>query len=352
MTRAHADRLVTVVVPARNEAVGIGACLDSILAQDWAEFEVVVVDGASDDSTAEIVEGYRRRDPRVRLVTNPRKTIPVSLNLALGCAKGAWLVRVDAHSTIPANYIRLAAEHLRTGAYGGVGGRKDAVGRTPAGRAIAAAMASRFGVGGSTYHFGTIRRDVDHVPFGAYPVALLREVGGWDETLTDNEDFELDFRLRQIGQRLLFDPALRIEWQSRQSIRDLFRQYNRYGKGKAAVVRLHPMSMRPRHGAPPAIVLLLAGALVVTVSRPRTGLALVSPYLAAVAGASLWTARSLDPKARPYVAPAFLAMHMGWGLGFWQGTLRLAAVRSDLFPLLRRTPHRRRGRSGVLAVGC
>ena len=318
---------VTVVVPARNEQASIGGCLDSILAQDWDDLEVLVVDAHSTDATRDIVEQFRRRDHRVRLIHNPRQIIPVALNLALAEASGTWFVRIDAHATVPTDYVRRAVEHLQTGAFGAVGGRKDGVGRTPAGRAVAAAMSSRFGVGGSTYHFGTEQSEVEHVPFGAYPVQLLRSLGGWNETLRVNQDFELDFRLRRAGYRILFDPRLRINWQSRQSVRDLYRQYHRYGRGKVVVASLHPTSLRARHLAPPALILLLVGAASMAPHRPRAAAALVSPYLIALSVATTRTAAALDPPARRQVAPAFLAMHVGWGLGFWRGVGALAADR-------------------------
>lgn len=317
------EELVTVVVPARNEEGSIRACLDSIRAQDWPQLEIVVVDGSSTDATADLVRQIAADDPRVRLLTNRRALIPISLNLALADARARWLVRVDAHSAVPPTYVRRAVAHLQTGRYGGVGGRKDGVGVTPAGRAIAKAMASRFGVGGSTYHFGETLRTVEHVPFGAYPVALLKEVGGWDEGLAVNQDFELDYRLRAAGHVLLFDPELRIDWECRQSVPDLWRQYRRYGAGKVTVARRHPASLRPRHLAAPALLVNVAAAIVVLPWRPRTSAALLAPYALTLAVATLTTSRGLDPQARRFVAPAFVAMHFAWGIGFWQ---RVAAL--------------------------
>ena len=319
MSDSGTENLVTVVIPARNEESSIRACLDSVLQQDWGELEVLVVDGDSTDATPSIVLDYQLSDSRVRLLKNPDRIIPLSLNLALAEARGRWLVRVDAHARIPSDYVRLAVTHLRTGDYGGVGGRKDGKGVTPAGRAIAAVMASRFGVGGSTYHFGSEVQETDHVPFGAYPVATLRELDGWNEALTVNQDFELDYRLRQRGYRILFDPALHIDWDSRQSIPALAKQYHRYGRGKVQVALLHPRSMKPRHGAAPALVAWLAASAAVGTRRPAVGVAMATPYLVALAAASLPLARELDPPARPFVAPAFVAMHVGWGVGFWEG---------------------------------
>jgi glycosyltransferase involved in cell wall biosynthesis len=312
------DDLVTVVVPARNEEITLPACLRSISAQTWSNLQIVVVDGASRDRTVDVVRQVQSTDRRVELVHNPNSIIPVSMNLALAVARGRWLVRVDAHSTIPSDYVATAVALLRSGDWGGVGGRKDGVGETAAGRAIAAAMGSRFGVGNSTYHYGDRRQTVEHIPFGCYPVDLLRKVGGWDEKLRVNQDFELDYRLRTLGRRLLFDPALVIHWHSQQRVPDLYRQYKRYGAGKFRVAVKHPRSVRARHLAAPGLVAALAVASVAAPGRPKFAAGLALPYAAALTAATVTTARRLpDPGSRSWVAPAFAAMHLGWGIGFW-----------------------------------
>lgn len=313
----------TVIIPARDEEQFIGSCLDAVLAQDLPELQVIVVDGASRDRTADVVRDYARRDPRVELLSNPAGIIPVSLNLAVAAARAPWLVRIDAHATVPPNYVRTAVTHLQQGTWAGVGGRKDGNGVTPAGRAVAAVMASRFGVGNSAYHYATDVQEVEHVPFGAYDVAVVRQLGGWDERLTVNQDFEFDYRLRRAGHRLLFDPAMTIRWHCRQSVGDLFHQYFRYGRGKVRVAALHRDSLRARHlAAPMLVVSWLAGLALLAVS-PWIGLALLLPYAGALVVASLLTVRQVDAAARKYVPGAFVAMHVGWGLGFLQGLLRL-----------------------------
>lgn len=307
------------VVPARNEELFLATCLESILAQTHDNLEVLVVDGESTDGTPEIALDYARRDDRVRLVSNPGRIVPAGLNIALAEAKSAWFVRVDAHATVPRNYVELALSHLRSDKWGAVGGRKDGIGITSAGRAIAAAMASPFGVGGSTYHHGTKIRTVEHVPFGCYPVRLLRDLGGWDERLVVNQDFELDWRIRASGHEILFDPGLRIDWVCRQAIGDLFRQYRRYGRGKAKVALLHPKSLRPRHLGPPALVGWALLSIAQSTRSRRRATAMAAPYALSLAAASALTGRSLDRRSRMMIPAAFLAMHAGWGLGFWSG---------------------------------
>jgi succinoglycan biosynthesis protein ExoA len=319
----HEDELVTVIMPARNEEQAIGAALDSVLRQTYRHLQFVVIDGGSTDRTGAIIEQRRAQDPRIEVLTNPVPSIPVSLNLGLAAARGRWLVRVDAHSTVSPTYVADLVARLREGTWAGVGGIKPGVGVTPAGRAIAAAMSSRFGVGNSRYHYATSEVEVDHLPFGAYPVGLLRDVGGWDESLVANEDYELDYRLRLRGGRLLLDPSVVIDWHCRQSVPELYRQYVRYGKGKADVAMLHPASLSARHTAAPMLVAWLTLAALRVRRHPAQAALMLAPYAAGVAVATGRTRRTLEDDGDWIHLPgAFAAMHVGWGYGFWAGLIR------------------------------
>ena len=325
---ADQDELITVVIPARNEERFIARCLDSVLAQEARNLQVVVVDGASEDRTPDIVRQYAARDPRVELLSNPDRIVPISLNIGARAARSRWFVRIDAHATVPPDYVGRAVGHLRSGRWGGVGGRVDCVGVTPAGRAIALAMGSRFGIGNSIHHYGNQPQPADHVPFPAYPVALIHEIGGWDDHLAVNQDFEFDYRLGRAGHKLLYDPNLSIAYHGQQSIRGVFRQFRRYGSGKVKVLAKHPESVRARHFAAPALVAWSVAATAVALRRPKLGAAAVAPYLGAVAAVSLANARKLDDGADRVRLPlAFAAMHVGWGLGFWEGVIRLVRGR-------------------------
>jgi glycosyltransferase involved in cell wall biosynthesis len=326
---AVADDLVSVVIPARDEERCIGATLQSLRGQEHEHLQIVVVDGMSTDATLAIVRRHMAEDPRIELVPNPQRTIPSALNIGLAHARGAWLVRMDAHSTVGPGYVGAALNRLREGRWGGVGGRKDGTATTPTGQAIAAALGSKFGVGGSLYHHGTHEREVDHIPFGAYPTELVRRLGGWDERLVANEDVEFDFRLRRAGRSLLFDPRLRIQWRSKESLADLARQYHRYGRGKVDVARLHPWALHPRHLMPPLLVPYLGVAALTAVRRPAWAAALTAPYAAALAVASAGAARRLgDPRSRALVPAAFVTMHLSWGLGVWSRAFELAGGRA------------------------
>lgn len=311
--------LASVVVPVRDEEGSVGACLRSIRAQTYQDLEILVVDGGSEDRTRDIVRSHAEQDDRIRLLDNPDAIIPMALNVALRAASGRWFIRVDAHATVPPRYVQRIVARLREG-WGGVGGRKDAVGRTPAGRAIAVAMGSRFGVGGSVYHYGTEPQEVEHVPFGAYPVEVARELGGWDEELTSHQDVEFDQRVVASGRRILFDPEIRIEWECRRSVSALFHQYRRYGMGKARVVAKHPDVLTPRTFVAAGLVGALTAALVAIPVAPTASAVLAGPYALALGIGSAIAGRRLDSWQERAVLPAaFAAMHVGGGVGFLQG---------------------------------
>ena len=320
MAEAAVSDEISVVIPARNEERHIGATLESVRGQTRENLQIIVVDNASTDRTPEIVGRLAEEDDRIELLSNPAVSIPKSLNVALAAARGRWFVRVDAHSTIPTDYVDKAVTRLEEGTWAGVGGRKDAVGTTPEGKTIAVALSSKFGVGNSVYHYGTEVQTVDHIPFGSYRTDLLKEIGGWNEDLVANEDYELDYRLRKAGHELLFDPAISISWECRQSLVELWKQYRRYGKGNADVAELHPASLALRHLAAPALVAGWVGALLLPGRhKKRRRLLAFAPYAAVLAFATKENLESVEGDAATYALPAaFVAMHVGWGVGFWE----------------------------------
>ena len=87
---------VSVVIPAYNGQAYIAASLSSVLSQTYANFEVVVVNDGSTDTTAEIVSGFAAQDPRVRLLTKSNSGISETLNLGIAQSHASLIARLDA----------------------------------------------------------------------------------------------------------------------------------------------------------------------------------------------------------------------------------------------------------------
>ena len=248
----HDHELVTVMVPAHNESGFLAACLASIRAQDYPDLQIVVVDSASTDSTADIVRRHQQEDERIELVQVDRTGIPLALNRGLARARGRWLVRVDATRRCRRPTCD-GGPRLQEGRWAGVGGRKDGVGRTPAGRAVAVAMSSRLAVGNSTYHFGTRARRSTTCPSAPTRWRWSARLGGWDEAPGCQRGLRV--RLPAASQR--WSPALRPRPRPHHRLalppvdRGPVPAVREIGRGKVDVAVLHPGSMGPRHIAPP-----------------------------------------------------------------------------------------------------
>ena len=306
---------VSVVIPARNAEGTIAETLRAVLGQDYdGHLEVVVADGSDD---CRMSRALLRCFPSVRVVPNPARETAAGLNAAIGAARGDVIVRCDAHAVLPSEYVRevvLALE--RTGA-ACVGGMQVPVGGTRFGRAVAMSMSSPLGSGDSRYKIGGREGASETVYLGAWRRDTLLQVGGFDETLVRNQDYDLSWRLRQRGDLVWLLPGLRVKYRPRDNVLSLGRQYFDYGWWKAVALGKHPRSLRTRQLAPVTLLTgISASAVFLLLGHVAAGLVLPSVYLAALlTGALVMGCRRREPAAA-LLPLALSVMHLSWGLGF------------------------------------
>lgn len=319
----------TIVIPTLDEAAHIDEALGRARSQTLADLEILVVDGGSSDSTRDRVRTASREDARVRLLDNPDRIQSAALNIGLGEARGEVLVRLDGHSFVGPGYVARVLHDLEATGASGVGGRMQALpGVDDKTRGFAVANRATWGAGPAAFHRATEPGPADTVYLGSYPVDELQRVGGWDADLATNEDYELNYRLRQSGKVLWYDPELVVEYQPRATYRSLARQYRRYGEGKARMLARHPESIRPRQLAPALGIPAATGAWVV--AGPFGPAVLGATHAGGLAAAS-WSSRPPSLAAGAHAAAAAFTMHWSWSAGFWWGgargaTRRLATV--------------------------
>ncbi|HSN31667.1 MAG TPA: glycosyltransferase, partial [Ideonella sp.] len=184
MTAIVPARLVSVIVPCRNEAAHIEAFCCSVAAQrlppGWA-LEVVVADGASDDGTRAALDALAARDPRFVVIDNPRRIVSTGLNAAIACSRGEVLVRMDVHTTYAADYVARCLAALAASGADNVGGpwrAEAAADAAPMQRAVAAVFQSRWLAGGARSRSLDYSGEVDTVYLGAWPRATFERFGG------------------------------------------------------------------------------------------------------------------------------------------------------------------------------
>lgn len=322
---------VSYVMPVLNEQQYLETAVRTILAQDYAgEKQIVLALGPSIDRTNEIAARLADEDRRVRLVPNPDREIPIGLNLAIAASEHPIIVRVDAHSELTPDYTTFGIEALRREHAANVGGVMRAAGRTPVQRAIAAAYNSPFGLGGGSYHGDGTPGPAESAYLGIFRSETLAAVGGYDPSIRRGEDWELNLRIRRAGGLVWFEPRLGVTYWPRAGLGDLAKQFFATGAWRAVLVRRYPRETPWRFFVPGALVLGLAGSLLVFVLQlgqvapwPWWSLVHLVPlgYVAGVLFASVRLPGLRGFRDRMRGLAALVTMHVTWGTGFLVGLL-------------------------------
>lgn len=234
--------LILTVIPCRNEENFIGRCLDSVISQDYPidRFELLVVDGMSKDRTREIIRGYKKKYPFIKILDNHRKITPVAMNIGINEAEGDIKILVNAHSILNRNFLKYSVEYLaKTGAEA-VGGMLNTINDRYSliARAIPVAADSIFGAGGRRYRTRTREGWVkDTLPYCAYPKEIFEEVGLMDEDLIRGQDAEFNYRILRHGGRIYYTPKIKSYLHIRPSFKKLWKQHFQYGCFKPLVTQ-------------------------------------------------------------------------------------------------------------------
>ena len=307
-------------MPCYNEEGFIEKAIESLV-DDYVKknAEILVVDGLSTDNTVSAAAGFLKKNVPVKLLKNEKKLQCHGLNLGISEARGDIIVRVDAHSVYPKEYVKKLVQLLETTEAANVGGVMLPKGNTPVQEAIALAMQHPIGVGDARFHLGNYKGYVDTVYLGAFRRNIFETVGLFDTNCRTNEDAELNIRILKKGEKIYLDSSIQVEYLPRDSFGKLAVQYFRYGRGRAYTTAKHRKITSPRQLAPPLLIIGLIGSLILSFFSPYF-LIFWGCYLLSLLAAALFSrpgsGRKISLKGRFLMGIAFLVMHIGWGAGF------------------------------------
>lgn len=253
--------MIDVIIPCFNEESNIVEVLESLEAQTYKKFVVRIIDGASTDRTREVVENYiAKSNMTIEILYNPKRTTPSSLNLGVRSAKSEYIIRLDGHSKIKSNYIQIIAHYLLEENFDVVGpqityypSRKNLESEI-----ISTLLNSKFGNGGGKSR-NKLQNPVrtEHAVMSCYRRAVWQEIGGYDEFLNSNEDFDFDYRANRAGFKVYSLPEPVYYAKARGDLRSFAQQRFRYGFWKAQVLKKDPASLRVRQILPIVFTLTL-----------------------------------------------------------------------------------------------
>jgi succinoglycan biosynthesis protein ExoA len=316
---------VAIVMPVLNEEAHLESAIDRLLAQDYqGDIVIVLAVAPSGDRTETIAAELAERHPNLSVVINPSGKTPSALNAAIDASHSEVVVRVDGHALIPTDYVRIGVETLNRSGADNVGGIMAASGLTPLQKAIAAAMTSKFGVGGAAFHVGGAEGAALTVYLGCFRRSALERVGGYDESMVRAQDWEMNHRIRESGGKVWFTPNMVVTYRPRSSLRALASQYFGYGTWRREVARRYRETISLRYLAAPVLVIGIALGLFLLVFGLVAsqqffvwlGLIPLVIYSGGVMGASLITKSGGNGILLPIVFPV---MHISWGIGFLLG---------------------------------
>lgn len=313
----------------RNEADTISNCLRSLLSQTIppSEYEIIVVNGMSDDTSEEIVLGLQAVSPNLVLLTNPFRIMPAGMNIGLRNARAPVVIVAGAHTTYPSHYLEKCLQYLNNTGADVVGGPlvTTARGNGFAPHMIAAILRSRFGVGNADFRTGLKEGWVDTVPYGAYRKEVFERCGMYNEKLVRAQDCELHARIRHNGGRIYQTPELLTYYHPVSTFPALWRKAFLDGQWQCFAVIENPQSFALRRFAPLAMLALLTGLLVLTFFVPGAwvviAVVLVAYLLAGLYFSFTQTGRTglLTRVLLPFCTFPF---HVSYGMGALAGLWR------------------------------
>jgi glycosyltransferase involved in cell wall biosynthesis len=303
-----------------------------MLAQGFPKenLEILIVDGRSTDKTREIISGYVSTHEFVRLLDNPNRTAPYALNIGIREAKGEVIIRIDAHSNYPKNYVSTLVKYLFELNADNVGGAWNVLPANGTARAISIAVGSShpFGVGNAIYKTGAKNiRETDTVPFGCYRRSVFERIGYFDEALTRNQDNEFNARLKNAGGKIYLIPEVVINYTARDTWCKMYRMYYQYA--------LFSPLVNKKLGKPdsvkrfmPALFFcgLIIGVALSFISKLFLWLLLsvVGVYLLAGISIGLIKAKEWKKPALLFCLPVtFFLMHFAYALGYIAGKYKV-----------------------------
>lgn len=319
--------VLSVVVPVRNEAVHVADVLEQIVDQSlsWDRYEVLVVDGRSEDATRDVVESFTTRYPHIRLLDNPGHLAGAARNIGARHAAGRYILFIDGH-------CRLASRDLLAESVAAFERGEQCLSRPQPlltedvsrfQRAASLARHSLLGHQAGSQIFTDRSGHCNPLSAGcAYSRDLYFALGGADETFDAAEDLEFNLRVHEHGVRAFHSPIFAVSYVPRGSWPALFRQLYRYGYGRARMARKHRS-----HVSSIAVCLgLVFLVLILLPFKVQLWAPALPLWVLMVAG---YVLLSLTAAARAAwregaamvlrVAACFPAIHFGAGLGYLSG---------------------------------
>ena len=315
---------VSVVVVTYNSEATVGQTLASLADQTYPSdrYEVLVVDGGSDDGTEAIVSEY---DAEFDVVEGG--SIGACRNRGVDLATGDYVAFTDSDCAVPGTWIAAHVARMEERddeSVVGVGGPNRPFPDDPSfAKLVGSLQGTVFGSGGSpqSHAIGDVRTVRSVAACNVMYDAAVFESDRYDDAVNVGEDAEFHFRLADDGYRFLFDPSIAVSHHLSADLGSFARKNRSYGYAMARIQRRHGRLIR-WYSPLPSVA--LGGGVVAAAADLRAGKARYVPLLAlGFLSVSAYATRQVYRDRRTLLAllvPVLLAVqYVCYGVGFLEG---------------------------------
>lgn len=326
------EKKVTFIVIAYNAGDKLKSLIEDLKNQTYNHklVEIVLVDSSSTDNTKAIMNDFRKSENdfiSVKVLDNPKKVLPCGWNIALKEATGDIILRVDAHSSIPNNFIENNVKYINKGEKI-VGGHRISIidEDNPWQKVLLTAEKSLFGSGIADYRRNETEKYVSTLAHAAYSKSVFDEVGKYNERLFRTEDNEMHYRMKEKGYKFYFNPEIVSYHHARNEFGKMCKQKYLNGYWIGLTMGECPKCFSLYHFAPFVFVCALITssllALFTTLNLPLIVLAAL--YISVISLISLVEIIKNKFMIHMFVLPLILfSLHISYGVGTMIGLIKL-----------------------------
>jgi len=295
--------------------------MDSIINSHIENIELLLVDGGSSDKTVEIIKSYQEQHSFIKLLHNPKKITPISMNIGVKASTGDYIFIISAHASYQENYFSYLVGEIKRLKANCVGGvlKTEVKESNKKSNAIKTILTHKFGVGNADFRTGSSEvKKVDTVAFGCYTKESFEKYGLYDERLVRNQDIELNKRIINGGGKIYLIPDVQCTYYARENFRALAK--NNFSNGYWNILTAYYTktlnSLSLRHFIPLIFVLSLLIPTLLSLLVPNliyVTLFSLGSYLALVIIMSLKSKEKENSFF--YLIMSFFTLHFSYGVG-------------------------------------